>query len=106
MLPIICIRLPGTRDMRFFPDQTIFTFICALPVTFATKFYVPSETDISYKFYAGYHEKKEFLEGILCLCAVNVMHVLDPFFSDQAMVLEDYYISGIGGHIWPNRFCT
>jgi len=34
------------------------------------------------------------------------MHVLDPFFSDQAMVLEDYYISGIGGHIWPNRFCT
>jgi len=35
------------------------------------------------------HEKKDFIEEIFRLCAVNVMHVLDPFFSGQAMVLED-----------------
>jgi len=33
--------------------------------------------------------KKDFLEGISCLCVENVMHVSDPFFSDEVMVLED-----------------
>jgi len=47
--------------------------------TFATKFYLRCETYISYKFYAGYHQKRDFLEGIFCLCVENVMHVLDPF---------------------------
>jgi len=45
-----------------------------LLITFATKFYPRSKTYISYKFYAGYHQK-----GIFCLCVENVMHVLDPF---------------------------
>jgi len=37
MLTIICIRLPGTRDIRFFQIQLFFTSIWALPITFATK---------------------------------------------------------------------
>ena len=89
MLPMICKRLPGTRDIRFFQIKLFLTSTCTLSITFATKFYVPSETDIPYKFQAGYHEKKDFVEEIFGLCAVNVMHVLDRFFSGQAMVLED-----------------
>jgi len=38
---------------------------------------------------AGYQKTKIF-RGICCLCLENVMHVLDPFFSDQVMVLEDF----------------
>jgi len=44
---------------------------------------------MSYKFYAGYHQTEDILEGIFCLCVENVMHALDPFFSHQVMVLED-----------------
>ena len=34
--------------------------------------------------------KKRLFRGYFCFYALNVMHVLDPFFfSDQAMVLED-----------------
>jgi len=82
MLPIICIRLPGTRDIRYFQTKLFFTFICALLITFATKLYLPSETYISYryKFYAGYHQKGDFSEEIFCLCVENVMYVLGPLF--------------------------
>ena len=45
-----------------FPDQTIFTSIYPLLNTFATKFYLRSETYVSYKFYAGYHQKGDFLD--------------------------------------------
>ena len=80
MLPLISIRLPGTRGIRYFQTTLFFTYMCALLITFATKFYLPSETQISYKFQAGYHQKKDFSEGIFLLCVENVMHVLNPFF--------------------------
>jgi len=80
MLPIICIRRPGTHDTRYFQTKLIFTSICPLLITFATKLYLRSETYIAYKFYALYHQKGDFLEGIFCLCVENVMHLLDPFF--------------------------
>jgi len=51
-----------------------------LLITFATKFHLPSETYISYKFYAGNHQKGAFSEGIFCFCVENVMHVLDLLF--------------------------
>jgi len=57
-----------------------FTSICPLLITWAAKFYLRSEKYVSYKFYAGYHQKRDFLEGISCLCVDNVMHVLDPCF--------------------------
>jgi len=41
---------------------------------FATKLYLRSETYIAYKFYAGYHQKGDFL------CVENIMRMLDPFF--------------------------
>jgi len=44
---------------------------------------------ISYKLYAGYHQKGDFFEGIFCLCLENVTHLFDPFFSYQTMVYED-----------------
>jgi len=50
MLPIICIRLPGTRYISYFQTKLVFTSIWALLITFATKFYLPSETYLSYKF--------------------------------------------------------
>jgi len=37
-----------------------FTSIRPLLITFATKFYLRSETYISYKFYARYHQKRDF----------------------------------------------
>jgi len=55
MLPILRIRLSGTRDIRYFWTKLFFTSICPLLITFATKLYLRSETFISYKFYAGYH---------------------------------------------------
>jgi len=42
--------LPGTRDILYFQTKLFFTTICVLLITFATKFYLPSETHISYKF--------------------------------------------------------
>ena len=39
-----------------------FTSICPLSITFTTKFYLCSEAYISYTFYAGYHQKRDFLE--------------------------------------------
>jgi len=56
------------------------TSICPLSINFAAKFNLRSETYISYKVYSRYHQKWDLLEGILCLCVENVMHVLDPFF--------------------------
>jgi len=38
-----------------------FTSIYPLLIAFATKFYLRSEICISYKFYAGYHQKRDFL---------------------------------------------
>jgi len=61
MLPIICIRLPGTHDNRYFQTKLLFTSKRPLLITFATKLYLRSETYISYKFYAGYHQKEDFL---------------------------------------------
>jgi len=43
-----------------FPDQTIFYFHMSLLITFATKLYLPSETYMSYKFYARYPQKSIF----------------------------------------------
>jgi len=45
MLPIICIRLPGTRDIRYSQTKLCFTF--SLLITFTTKFYLRSEAYIS-----------------------------------------------------------
>jgi len=51
---------------------------------------VSAQRNVSYKVYAGCHQKKDFLEGIFCLCVENVIHMLDLFlFSDKVMVLED-----------------
>jgi len=61
MLPIICLRLPGTRDIRYSLTRLFFTSICPLLITFATKLYPRSETYISHKFYAEYHQKGNFL---------------------------------------------
>jgi len=48
-----------------------------------------------------------FLEGIFCLCVENVMHVLDLFFYFRSSHgVGTLHTLGIGGHIWPNRFCT
>jgi len=68
MLPIICIRLPGTRDIRYFQTKLFFTSIHPLLITFATKLYLRSETYISYKFYARYPKKGLFQKGIF-VCA-------------------------------------
>jgi len=84
MLPIICIRLPGTRDIRSFQTKLFFASICALSITFATKF-----CSQRYNFRQDI-TKKGLFRGDFCLCVENVMHVLDPFFfSDQVMVLEE-----------------
>jgi len=58
--------------------KVFLTSICPLLVTFATKLYLHSETYISYKFWALYHQK-----GIFCFCIENVMHVLDTFFKSS-----------------------
>jgi len=51
--------------------------------------------------------KKDYVEGIVRLCVENVMHVLDPvFFQIKSRCWKTLHIQGIGGHIWPNRFCT
>jgi len=60
MLPIICICHPGTRDIPYFKPKQFFTCICPLLITFATKLYLPSETYISYNFFAGYRQKRIF----------------------------------------------
>ena len=105
MLPIICIGLPGTRDIRFFQTKLFFTFICALSITFATKFYFPSERTYHTNFRQD-TTKNGLFRGNFCLCVENVMHVLDTFFSDQAMVLEgSSHIRYRYSHIWPNRLC-
>jgi len=31
--------------------------------------------------------KKDFLEGIFCLCVENFMHVLDPFFFSYKVMV-------------------
>jgi len=46
-----------------------------LLITFATKFYLRSETFISYNVVQGTPKEGAFLFG-----RKNVMHVLDPFF--------------------------
>jgi len=46
MLPVICIRLPGTRDIRYFQTKLFFTYNCALSITFAINFYVPSRAGL------------------------------------------------------------
>ena len=76
---------PTTVHIKLF-----FASICPLLITIATKFYLRSETlaYILYKFYAGYHQKRHFLEGIF-LCVENVMQVLNPFFSYKIMGQED-----------------
>ena len=45
MLPIICICLPGTRDIRYFQTKLCFAFICPLLITFATKLYLRSRDE-------------------------------------------------------------
>jgi len=45
--PLIGIRLPGTRDTRYFQVKLLFTSIRPLSITFATKFYLCSDTYIS-----------------------------------------------------------
>ena len=80
MLLIICTRLPGTRGFRYFRKKLVFTSICPLLITFTTNLYLHRETWISYKIYAGCHQKGDFLEKIFCLCVENVMHVLEPFY--------------------------
>jgi len=42
--------------------------------------------------------KKDFIEEIFGLCAVNVMHVLDPFFFQvKPWCWKTYHISDISG---------
>ena len=61
MLPLICIRLPGTRDICYFQTKLFSTFTCPLLITFATKLYLRNGAYISYKFYAVHHQKHGFL---------------------------------------------
>jgi len=56
-----------------------------LLITFATKLYLPSETYISYKFYALYHQKGD----ILSVRRKRHARIRSIFFSDEVMVLED-----------------
>ena len=44
MSPLIWLRLPGTRDIRYFQTKLLFTSTCPLLITFATKLYLRSET--------------------------------------------------------------
>ena len=85
MLPIICIRLPGTHDVRYFRTKLFFTSICPLLINFATKLHLPSEMYISYKFYA----KRFFRGDFLFVRRKRHARVRSVFFiSDQVMVLE------------------
>jgi len=86
MLPIICIRRPGTHDIRYFQTKLIFTSICPLLITFATKLYLRSETYIAYKFYALYHQKGDFLEGDFLFVRRKRHAPIRSFFSYQVMV--------------------
>jgi len=50
----------------FFPGRTIFDFPNPFLIIFATQLYLRCERYISHKFYALYHKKEDFLEGIFC----------------------------------------
>jgi len=65
MLPIICIRRRGTRDIRYFQFQTrlFFTFICPLLITPATKLYLPSETRTYHAIFMQDTTKKRIFRG-------------------------------------------
>jgi len=64
-----------------------FTSICPLLITFATNFYLLRETYISCKFYAGYHQKRDFLEGdFLFVRRKRHARVRSVFFSHKVMV--------------------
>jgi len=84
---IICIRLPGTRDIRYFQTKTIFYF--HIVNYFRNKIISAQRNVHIIKILSRYHQKKDFLGWIFCLCIENVMYMLDLFFPDEVMVLED-----------------
>ena len=99
MQPKIWLRFPETRDIRYFRTKLCLTSWRPLLTTFATKSYMLNETYIAYKFYALYHQTGDFLEENSCLCAENVMRVLDTFFLHIKSWSNSTFMESISGVI-------
>jgi len=53
MLPINCVSLSGTRDIRYFETKLFLTFICALLITFAKNCICPANRTCHTNFMQG-----------------------------------------------------
>ena len=88
MLPMICIRPPGTSDIRYFQIKIFLLPYVHCRLLSQQNFMFPAKRTCHTNFKQNTTKKGRF-RGDFCLCVENVIHVLDPCFSDEAMVLED-----------------
>jgi len=79
MLPVICIRHPGTRDKRF-SGSNCFYINMFIANHLRNKILCSQRNGHIIQIWGRIPRNKGLLEGIFCLCGVNVMHVLDPLF--------------------------
>jgi len=92
MLPIICIRIPGTRDIRYFQIKVSFASIRALLITSAKKFIFPAKRTHHTNFRQATITKMIF-KGFFVRASKTSCTCVDPFFySDKSWCWKTHHI--------------